>query len=704
MALVFFVYGLAFFSMGFAIALESRQAAGLRLASSLPYLAAFGILHSLVEWADMFLLIQSAAPSWLSMEAVRTARTLLIGISTAALVQFGASLLARRAEDPEPGAENVRDPLSPRHSVPGPMTRTLDFLSGRWVAHLPHVLTAAWGVTALLLLIDFPLGSRQWLIHVDIWARYLLYLPGALLSGFGLVAQARTLDMLDLRPIARDARFAAATFLLNALVAGLVVPPGQRFPALPVNYELFLAIFGIPVQVVRAASALATAYFVLRVLRVFRIQMMRQMELANRRQIQAQQEALAVERRAQAEMERWNRELEDRIRQRTAEIAQRNKQLLAVNSIAASLSQSFDLKEVLGQTLRKTIEALDAEGGGIFLSCGPNGEPPTQLSEGLPEELVRAFSRTPLDAIVMGRVAGCVDAESMPASQSSDDSSRQALSPGSFLTAPLKAKGAAIGVICLFRAREQGFGAEDGRLLTAIGNQVGVAVENARLFGQVQNMAALEERERIAREMHDGLAQVLGFLGIKARVLRQLVAAARLPEAERELEQMERTVQEAYADVRQSILSLRTSRELEKGLVAALRENAFHFTEQNSIPVELVLQEDETRFPPEAEVQLVRIAQEALANVRKHSRASKVWIRLERHDGDAILTIEDDGIGFDLDQVACKKTRCFGLETMRERAESVGAGLDIMAVPGEGTRIQVRFPVERGTTEPKRAP
>lgn len=495
MVLVFFVYGLAFFSMGFAIALESRQSSDLKLARSLPYLAAFGILHSLVEWADMLLLIESSGPSTFGLEGVRLGRTLLLGASTVLLIQFGASLLDRtegRGLRTEPLATPTRSSvLSPQSSL------------WRWLRLLPWGLGLAWVITLLLLLPGYPAGSRQWLIHADVWARFLLYLPGSVLAGLALFSEAGSLERADFRQIAQDARIAGVTFLLNAFVAGLVVPPGQHMPASPMDYDSFQALFGIPVQLVRALSALAITYFVLRVLRVFRFESARRMEEANRR----------------------------------------------------------------------------------------------------------------------------------------------------------------------------------------------------------QNLAALEERERIAREMHDGLAQVVGFLNLKTRLVQQLVASGGLEQAASELAQMQKIVQEAYTDIRQSILSLRTATELDRGLVAAIRVSVSDFTEQNGLPVELALaEEDEVSFPPEAEVQLVRIVQEALANVRKHSRATKVWIRLERRDGKGLLIIEDDGIGFDLSQLSERKRLCFGLQTMRERAESIGAHLEVTPIPGEGTRIQVRFPFERRPTETRRSP
>ncbi len=675
MVLVYFVYGLAFFSMGFAIALESRRSSGLRLATSLFFLAAFALLHSLVEWSDMLLLIDSAMPPTLEMERVRLVRTLLLGISTGALLQFGTELLATQARRPLISPANV-------------------------LRLLPLTLGLAWVAILAALAPTYHPGTRQWLVQADIWARYLLYLPGSTLAGFGLLAEGRILEKTHFRQVARDSRFAAATFLLNALLAGAVVPPDQNLSGLPLNYDTFQDVFGFPVQILQALSAVAIAFFIVRLLRVFAIQRAREVELATQSQIQAQQESLDVQRRARAEIEQLNRELEDRIRQRTAEISLRNRQLLAVNGIAASVSQSFDLKEILNQTLDRTLEALAADGGGIFLSSREGGDGLTHLSKGLPDEFVRTVSRASFDAVVAAQLADPHDV----GRGTGGEKDPPWPNVRSFVTAPLRTKGRMVGVICVSRAKEAAFDAEEARLLTAIGHQVAIAVENARLFAQLQKMAALEERERLAREMHDGLAQVIGFLSIKTRVVQQLVSSGQLQQAEADLEQMRCTVQDAYADVRQSIFSLRAATELDRGLLAAVRDSANDFSEQNSVPVELALPEEgEVSFPPEAEVQLVRIVQEALANVRKHARATKVWIRLERRDGETILTVEDDGVGFDPKQMADRKRHCFGLQTMGERAESIGARLEVTSVPGEGTRIQVRYGREQSSTEPERS-
>jgi signal transduction histidine kinase len=151
--------------------------------------------------------------------------------------------------------------------------------------------------------------------------------------------------------------------------------------------------------------------------------------------------------------------------------------------------------------------------------------------------------------------------------------------------------------------------------------------------------------------------------------------------------------QEAYADVREAILGLRTSISLEQDLLTTLREYLRKFRQNSNIAAELELEcDDPVTLTPAAEVQLIRITQEALTNVRKHARASHAWVRIRIVGNMAEVSISDNGRGFDLLQSAAKEGH-FGLQTMRERAESVGGTVEILAAPGQGTTVQVRLPL-----------
>lgn len=211
------------------------------------------------------------------------------------------------------------------------------------------------------------------------------------------------------------------------------------------------------------------------------------------------------------------------------------------------------------------------------------------------------------------------------------------------------------------------------------------------LFEQVRRLAILEERDRLAREMHDSLGQVLGFVNLKTKVAEDLIGRGRAPEAGSELGQMRAAVQVAYEDVRQAILSLRTTPQA-KGLLPSLREYVDRMREQTGLDIHLV-SSDGLRLAPAVEAQAIRIVQEALTNVRKHAQARRVEIRFEPSDGSgATVTIADDGRGFDVAGVEGARGMHFGLLTMRERAESIGGRLSVVSEPGRGTRVILWIP------------
>jgi signal transduction histidine kinase len=217
---------------------------------------------------------------------------------------------------------------------------------------------------------------------------------------------------------------------------------------------------------------------------------------------------------------------------------------------------------------------------------------------------------------------------------------------------------------------------------------------NARTERRRRNLreqAAAEERDRIARELHDGLAQILGFVNTKAQAVRLLLRRGQPEAAQGQLQQLEEAAGEVLADVRQAILGLRLSARPELDLAAKLRSFVDQFSRQSGVTVHLELPEDfrQVHLAPAAEVELLRIVQEALANIRKHAAARSAWLRLESGEAGLRLTITDDGAGFDPHQAAVGDH--FGLVSMRERATAIGGQLEFDSAPGRGTRITLRL-------------
>jgi signal transduction histidine kinase len=239
------------------------------------------------------------------------------------------------------------------------------------------------------------------------------------------------------------------------------------------------------------------------------------------------------------------------------------------------------------------------------------------------------------------------------------------------------------------------FTAAETDLLTGLATQAAIAIENARLYEEVRSLATLEERERIAREMHDGLAQALGLLHMKLRRAQENPASGDSPHIADTLQEMTAITDRAYEEVRQSIFGLRTMVSRGLGLIPTLTEFLHEFSAQNGIAVELQVAEGRPiHLSPGSEVQLVRIIQEALANVRKHAEAGQAWVCLQRRDPWVRVTIQDDGRGFEPSTPGSSDGHHFGLQTMRERAEGLGGKLEIDTAPGRGTRIVATLPGE----------
>jgi signal transduction histidine kinase len=215
-------------------------------------------------------------------------------------------------------------------------------------------------------------------------------------------------------------------------------------------------------------------------------------------------------------------------------------------------------------------------------------------------------------------------------------------------------------------------------------------------IGDLRQRAIVEERERIARELHDGLAQLLGYVNTKAMAVRLMLRNGQPEAADKHLLQLEEAAQELFVDVREAILSLKITGQHGAGLAAAVREYAAQFSRFSGAPVEVNIAADAEHvpLPAEAEMQLLRIVQESLTNVRKHASADKASIGMQINNNILELTVCDDGAGFEPGRSLSGSWPQFGLSTMRERAEAIGAAFSLESNPGKGTRVVVRLKLE----------
>jgi signal transduction histidine kinase len=216
--------------------------------------------------------------------------------------------------------------------------------------------------------------------------------------------------------------------------------------------------------------------------------------------------------------------------------------------------------------------------------------------------------------------------------------------------------------------------------------------------------AVVEERARLSRELHDGFAQLVAYMLVRLDTVTGLLAANRGEEAMLELERMRSVTDDLYQDVRESISELRT-RVSERGLSATVRDYVDEYEDRHGITVTVEGDEVSRGLSALVAFQLLRIVQEALANVRKHAGATNAWITFNKQRADWLqMTIRDDGKGFDPHAPPDPSRKSYGLLSMRERVESLGGELAIDSQPGKGTRVIVAIPLKTRTESVSHAP
>lgn len=389
--------------------------------------------------------------------------------------------------------------------------------------------------------------------------------------------------------------------------------------------------------------------------------------------------------RAEAALQKLYEELEQRIAERTRELA-------TLYDVTAVASESLDLKVILEHSLRRVQETLPCRAGAIHLLDQVEKVLHLAVQQGIPPDLVAQLDPLPVDS---GPVSYMLE-QGEPvviADLATDPRAPRLAGAGSFqvyIGAPMRARGRALGVLSIFGAADQQFSTEDVALLASVADHVGVAVENAQLRQQAEQAATLEERERLARELHDSVTQSLFSLTLFAEAARGLAESGRLDQIKQPLSDIGTTTRQALKDMRLLLYELRPAALEEEGLVGALRRR-LDAVEKRAGVEGRVLTDTWLELPTAVEDELYHIAQEALNNALQHAGATSVTVHLHTEGEYVILEISDNGVGFDLD--VARNHGGMGLTNMRKRAEKLGGTLTIFTQPGQGTRVQVKLPI-----------
>lgn len=374
-------------------------------------------------------------------------------------------------------------------------------------------------------------------------------------------------------------------------------------------------------------------------------------------------------------------------------VEERTKDLNALNSIAAVVSRSLDLSEIMSAALDKTMGAAEMERGLAFRLDGTGQTLELMAHRGFPEEFTKKLARLSLEEALAGRPIREDQPLVWDARTDYPESDLKRLMQPEKLElvvgVPLMAKKKLVGGLVLCTRTARALTGEESSLLSAIGQQVGIAVENARLYEQAEQSAALSERTRLARELHDSVTQSLYSVTLYAEAAARLLATGNNVDAASHLRELRDTAQEALREMRLLIFELRPLPLEKTGLVAALQARLDSVETRGGLKAELHAQ-GEDHLPPRVQEELYHIAQEALNNALKHSNATRVRVDICFSDAATSLEICDDGVGFNLEQA--REHGGLGISGMCERAQRIGGQLEIESAVGKGTKVRIQVP------------
>ncbi len=356
----------------------------------------------------------------------------------------------------------------------------------------------------------------------------------------------------------------------------------------------------------------------------------------------------------------------------------RAREAIAFREIDLTLRGESNLQQVLERLMRQIAEACGAQNGAIFIRSGNPVETSlwVELGNGAPPELAR-------EAIAANHAILKSDSEDSPRGI------------GSMMAAPLTVGTRVEGAIVLTHRDPRMFGQRHLNLLTVLSSSAALIVRNAQLYAWSEEKVISEERARMAREIHDGLAQDINFMLIRVQTLQTAAQMGKEIDIAKELEQLNQTLRRDVREVRQTIFALLPVEIETLGLMPAIEKFVQDFGMANEIKMHLQFQGEAARLAPKSQSALYRLAQEALNNIRKHAHASNVWLDFNFADPWATLTVRDDGEGFDMIKAldAARGRGSVGILQMRERTERAGGVFEIETDVGKGTTIRVKIPL-----------
>lgn len=382
-------------------------------------------------------------------------------------------------------------------------------------------------------------------------------------------------------------------------------------------------------------------------------------------------------------------DLETRVQTKTMQLAAQNRELTTLYEFSAYLSKPGDLEDRCRGFLSRLIEHFGASGGTVRILDQRNNNLHLTVHQGLSDEFVAEEKCLHVGDCLCGEAAqnGVIQLHDFRKLPPSFNYRCHQEGFNSIAIAQIHFGGELLGSYTLHFLIPREFSSDDRRLFEAVGQHLGVAIENQRLMAKSRELAIAEERNLVAQGLHDSIAQGLNFLKLQVQMLSDSIRRNARDEALEGLALIETGLKESYDDVRELLTNFRIK--IGDGELAdALKIAADRFSKQSHVPINLVIKDTGAPLPPEQQLQVLFIVQEALSNIRKHAQASHIEIHLQ-NERDFSIYVQDDGRGFSHHDEQQRTEQQVGLNIMRERASRLGGQLSVESTPGRGTRISL---------------
>jgi two-component system nitrate/nitrite sensor histidine kinase NarX len=387
--------------------------------------------------------------------------------------------------------------------------------------------------------------------------------------------------------------------------------------------------------------------------------------------------------------------LEERVEAKTKTLAERNQELGMLYEVTALLSEPAPIESLCETFLQSIKQTLGADGGAVRL-YSPETEVLYLIAhDGLSQDFIdREAAMNCGDCLcgdlVLGGVPVVFDTVNPPQGMKLFTCVREGFATATAFNIVYDKH--RLGVFNLYFNQKHDLAEPEMQLLETLGQHLGVAIENQRLKSREKELAVSEERNLLAQELHDSIAQGLAFLNIQVQLLQDSLRKGRAEEAMQTAGQLREGVQESYDDVRELLVHFRT-RVHQSDLDTAIRSALAKFEGQTGISTEFERIGEGAPLQPTDEIQVMHIVQESLSNIRKHAQATKVTVRVIRSMGQLRVEVVDAGQGFDVvNEPRVLSDRHVGLKIMRERAHRVGGECLISSKIGQGTTVVLNLP------------